>query len=388
MNIVQKLPRGISLRNTTTLQITASKNFDGKLARKTKDLRISLPKNYSAKQYESAFYQALSEALKIKASLTDIVEKGNDESFSKNQKQLATIKDVFDNVFESKWKDTASEYNSIIYYNDVCRFFGADKKMSKIKFEDIEQFKKELQKYIGERNCIGTANNRSINKRLSFLRVLYKELQNRKLISPELVPTMLNLSVSETKQKPIMETRQQIEMQEAIKSNNDEEFLDWFIFALHTGLRHKEIESLTINNIKKKEDGFYLDFYRTKTDCYTDFKLDTVAVQCINRAKLRALSRPSKKLFNITKGSLRHKWDRYRSLTSMDSSYVPYTTRHTFCSQAISMGIDLKTIQYVMGHKNIQTTLTYYAKPTAEMKRKVAEQMDLNFNNKRRANEI
>ena len=57
MNIVQKLPRGISLRNTTTLQITASKNFDGKLARKTKDLRISLPKNYSAKQYESAFYQ-------------------------------------------------------------------------------------------------------------------------------------------------------------------------------------------------------------------------------------------------------------------------------------------------------------------------------------------
>ena len=49
---------------------------------------------------------------------------------------------------------------------------------------------------------------------------------------------------------------------------------------------------------------------------------------------------------------------------------------------------DLKTIQYVMGHKNIQTTLTYYAKPTAEMKRKVAEQMDLNFNNKRRANEI
>lgn len=376
MKIIQKLPRGISLRNKTTFQITASKNFEGKLARRTKDLRISLPRNYSAKEYELAFYQALSEATQIKGQLDSVVEKGNDESFIKKHRPLSTIRDVFDIVYNAKWKDTASESNAIIYYKDVCRFFGEFKKMGQITFEDIEQFKKALGIYIGERNSIGTANNRSINKRLSFLRVLYQELKNRKLISPESIPTMINLSVGESKPKPIMEIEQQFEMQEAIKLSDDEEFLDWFIFAINTGLRHKEIESLTVTNIKKKEDGYYLDFFRTKTESYTDFKLNSMAVESINRAKLRAIARPCRKLFKISKGSLRHRWDRYRSLTSMDSSYVPYTTRHTFCSQLVSMNMDIKTVQYMMGHKNIQTTLTYYAKPTAEMKRKVAEEMD------------
>ncbi len=53
---------------------------------------------------------------------------------------------------------------------------------------------------------------------------------------------------------------------------------------------------------------------------------------------------------------------------------TPHTLRHTFCTNWANDGINPHTLQYIMGHKNITMTLSYYTHPTymsakAEMER-------------------
>lgn len=40
---------------------------------------------------------------------------------------------------------------------------------------------------------------------------------------------------------------------------------------------------------------------------------------------------------------------------------TPHTLRHTFCTKCIASGMDIKTVQYLMGHSDAGTTLNIYA---------------------------
>ena len=39
---------------------------------------------------------------------------------------------------------------------------------------------------------------------------------------------------------------------------------------------------------------------------------------------------------------------------------TPHIFRHTFCTELINKGMNLKSVQYVMGHASIETTLNIY----------------------------
>ena len=40
---------------------------------------------------------------------------------------------------------------------------------------------------------------------------------------------------------------------------------------------------------------------------------------------------------------------------------TPHTFRHTFCSRMITSGMDVKSVQYLMGHATAQMTLEVYS---------------------------
>lgn len=48
------------------------------------------------------------------------------------------------------------------------------------------------------------------------------------------------------------------------------------------------------------------------------------------------------------------------------SDITPHVLRHTFCSRMIEKGMDIKTLQLVMGHSDIGTTLNVYTHKTPE----------------------
>lgn len=66
--------------------------------------------------------------------------------------------------------------------------------------------------------------------------------------------------------------------------------------------------------------------------------------------------------------------------------FVPYLTRphcirHTFCTRLCEKEMNVKTIQVIMGHKDIQTTLDIYADVTEATKQtaitKLANDLDV-----------
>lgn len=60
--------------------------------------------------------------------------------------------------------------------------------------------------------------------------------------------------------------------------------------------------------------------------------------------------------------------------------FVPYLTRphnlrHTFCTRLCERETNLKVIQSIMGHKDIQTTMDIYAEATEEKKQETFEHL-------------
>lgn len=60
--------------------------------------------------------------------------------------------------------------------------------------------------------------------------------------------------------------------------------------------------------------------------------------------------------------------------------FVPYLTRphslrHTFCTRLCERETNLKIIQSIMGHKDIQTTMDIYAEATEEKKQETFEHL-------------
>lgn len=53
----------------------------------------------------------------------------------------------------------------------------------------------------------------------------------------------------------------------------------------------------------------------------------------------------------------------------------PHIFRHTFCTRLCEQNIGLKTIQYIMGHESIETTLNVYAKVSEKMIEDSADEM-------------
>lgn len=54
---------------------------------------------------------------------------------------------------------------------------------------------------------------------------------------------------------------------------------------------------------------------------------------------------------------------------------LPHTLRHTFCTNMANKNMPPKALQYIMGHKDVTTTLGYYAHGSAESAKAAMESM-------------
>ena len=54
---------------------------------------------------------------------------------------------------------------------------------------------------------------------------------------------------------------------------------------------------------------------------------------------------------------------------------TPHVLRHTFCTNLQQAGLDVKSLQYVMGHSNVSTTLDIYTHSNFDVAQKAFEQV-------------
>lgn len=170
-------------------------------------------------------------------------------------------------------------------------------------------------------------------------------------------------------------------------------YFDAVCVLLNTGLRISEFCGLTIsdldfdsrkisikNQLIRKEDGEYI-IQSTKTPSGArEIPMSQGVYECLNRIlQNRPCMNPEPMIGGKTgflffnkngNPAYCHNWDsRFRDMVIKYNktheiqipNVTPHICRHTFCSKMARMGMNPKTLQYIMGHSNIKVTLDVYA---------------------------
>lgn len=150
---------------------------------------------------------------------------------------------------------------------------------------------------------------------------------------------------------------------------------DFCILALmlHTGLRRHEVSTLTQNSLQSQSRRVYL-YVRTKGDKakkipIRDLKLLELLGQYFSKtARARDPDTPlfwsipqgkERKTHPITDETIRRVVEKAQAAAKIKKRITPHSLRHTFLTQALRAGADIKTVSALAGHSNVSTTSRY-----------------------------
>jgi len=145
------------------------------------------------------------------------------------------------------------------------------------------------------------------------------------------------------------------------------------IIALNTGMRKGEILNLKWHNIDFKRGIIYL------LDTKNGEKREVYMNDTVKRTLIRVRKHPDSPYVFCRKDGKPIKDIRKSFFTALKKAGIMnfrfHDLRHTFASQLVMNGVDLKTVQELMGHKDIRMTLRY-SHLSADYKRRAVEVLD------------
>ena len=137
-----------------------------------------------------------------------------------------------------------------------------------------------------------------------------------------------------------------------------------FRLLYSSGLRRMELLNLRVSDIDTKDGQMRIRVNKGKgsKDRYTILlhrilkELRSYFIMC----------KPKDYLFNgqkkgsqMSKGALRHALDTAVKRSGLKRKVNPHLLRYCFASHALEEGLNIKTLQHLLGHKSIHSTLIY-----------------------------
>ncbi len=131
-----------------------------------------------------------------------------------------------------------------------------------------------------------------------------------------------------------------------------------------SGLRRTELLNLRINDIETKDNKNRIRINNSKggKDRYTI--LPNVIIHELREYYIKC--RPKVYLFNgsrkgqkLSEGGLRHALLAAKKRSGLKKEVNLHILRHCFASHALEEGMNIKTLQYLLGHTSVQTTMIY-----------------------------
>jgi site-specific recombinase XerD len=136
-----------------------------------------------------------------------------------------------------------------------------------------------------------------------------------------------------------------------------------------TGMRVSEASTLKIENINLKRDEFtvlgkgkkhrvvYLsDDAKRSIKAYLDHRKDTSPYLFVRHDRARRSSASAQPL---TPRSVQRIVDRYAREAGITKRVTPHTLRHTYATDLLRNGADIRAVQSLLGHESITTTQVY-----------------------------
>lgn len=133
--------------------------------------------------------------------------------------------------------------------------------------------------------------------------------------------------------------------------------------ALHTGMRKSEQFTATWEQVDLEHGYIYLSMTKNGSDRFVTLNSTTVEVLKRLKERHKELGLPSDSTLFHSKREGLIKNPRKWFATALDQAKIEdvtwHTLRHTFASRLVMAGVDLKTVQELMGHKTIAMTARY-----------------------------
>lgn len=210
---------------------------------------------------------------------------------------------------------------------------------------------------------------------------------------------------NDSKARVALTKEQQVSFMNFVRSDNVyKKYYDEFVVLLGTGLRVSEMCGLTKADLdfQKRKIRVERQLIQGKGKAYIEkpkskhgYRFIPMTDEVYQSLKRIVESRDKMKMEPIVDGvsgfillnrngipktsdkiqiSVNHAVRKYKKMNPNDSSIqiTPHVMRHTFCTNMANAGMDVKSLQYIMGHSDVAITLNVYTHANYEH---VAEQM-------------
>lgn len=243
-------------------------------------------------------------------------------------------------------------------------------KPAEISKELVHKYRLWLNRLLNNKN--GSLKKNTQNYHLIALRGFLKYLVKSDIKSLE--PEKVELAKQEQRQvdflegsdlERILQAPLKIELPEAI-SRRDKAILELF-FA--TGLRVSELCKLKIENINLKKDEFTVrgkgsklrvvflsDSAKRALEEYLKFRHDINSYLFISHD--RASGRRNEPE-GLTPRSVQRLVQKYSKIAGITKEVTPHTLRHSYATDLLMNGADIRSVQAMLGHASITTTQVY-----------------------------
>lgn len=264
----------------------------------------------------------------------------------------------FSNYTISNYEHDVIEFNEFILSEHLARNL-LDVKRERIVFN-----------YISNLNRKGYSA-RTVNRKISSLRTFYTFLVERKLIDYNYIKEVSNIKTPK-KLPDFIDQDDVIKMIESISTKTDlgkrNKVLVELLYA--TGLRVSELCYLEVNQI---------DFYNNKINVFGKGKKERIVYLYpsiadelnyyihFTRSNLLAISNIdgiNNVFINnhgtpLTPRGVRKILNSIIDKASLDFHISPHMLRHSFATSMLNNGLDLRSVQKLLGHENLSTTQIY-----------------------------
>jgi site-specific recombinase XerD len=258
------------------------------------------------------------------------------------------------------------------YERYLTRFFEFTKvkNVNDITDDNIREFRLFLNRQAGVKvrgQMGGTMKKNTQNYYLIALRVFLKYLMKRdiKAISPE------RIELAKIKERSLdLITNEELErlIKGAEKNLRDKAILELFF---STGLRVSELASLNRDlDLSKDEFSIRGKGEKIRVVFLSDNAKDAVRSYLKNRKDMeeamfiREANFGDKKKKSVTRGrlttrSIERLVKHYAIKAGISKKVTPHVIRHSFATDLLSNGADIRSVQMMLGHSNIATTQIY-----------------------------
>jgi len=247
--------------------------------------------------------------------------------------------------------------------------FTEDIKVEKIKTETIRKYRLWLSRYKNYSNDELSIMTQSYH--LIALRGFLGYLSKRDIAS--LTPDKIELPKTARKQVTFLYADEIDRIIDEIKGSTESDLRDRALIELlfSSGLRVSELVNLNRDHINTKRREFMVRgkgqkdrpiFISEKSayhiNAYLSGRLDNLPPLFLNYSRNNAANN-SGDFRRLTSRSVQRVINKYTKLAGITKKVSPHTMRHSFATDLLMNGADIRSVQSLLGHSNISTTQIY-----------------------------